>query len=229
MTYRGQEEHLRARNEELEEALEKTQEELQTERARLVAIADQARLVQETREKEDALVLRQRKRQRMKDNVSTVIRAVLVLVVGLAGAIGLFASIKEASQAHRDQRQEEVAAHQAMLADLRQHVPAGVDERDWLWCVDHCVRFSNVDGFYVSEGVVVDTFINYAADPPTGLINIEGPWINSAGHQTMTAAPTPQEMDSVVPFQVGQLVRLSYRSDNRGYYFTYSRIHPPEE
>lgn len=237
MTFRGQEEQLRAKNEQLEEELEQTQEELRAERERVAQIAEAARRAQDTKLQEEASREkwqldrdREARNRKRTENLSSLLGALVFVALLGVGALGVWAFIKEGHQVIQDQRQESIEQHQAALANLRAHTPDGVSAQDWAWCVDHCARYGTHDGVASSEGVVTDTFVDYRGEIPVGLVDLEGPWLNQEGSEHLTIVPSLEEMDSTAPFQPGQIVRVSVHfGDHNTTTYTYQRIHRPEE
>lgn len=205
MGFRDQREHLQHKNEMLERELQ-----------------------EERRKRSEESKEHGKKRQAafwalVRAGLGVVIGTCLIVGTLIAGDFGVkyIVSISERYEL------EAVMAHQQRLADMRSQIPEGVDERTWLWCVDHCARFGEHDGRKYAEGIVTDTFEDYRYSPPATLVTISGPWMNSleATHQSFQV--TSEEVDPPSHFfTVGDVVRVTHITGQHSTSYTFRLIHP---
>jgi hypothetical protein len=195
MSFRNQQDHLQAKNEVLEQQLREAEE--------------RANGLTKKRERE----LKRERRIWWSQKLTGVVwwtKVISVTLVALAiiGVVGFwwhFHSIAEERKA--------IGSHQQSLAVLRSHVPPGVDESEWVRCIDHCARFGvkSAHNGLISEGIVSDTFLDYGDDPsdpfpfasaPTEspsnsvfLISVIGPWLDRFGRNHKSYSVKSEDTD----------------------------------
>jgi hypothetical protein len=207
MSFRNESEHLRHKNKLLEEQLAEAQRKFDEERRDVW----------------------KRRWSSVKATATAAISIALgggLVVLMVAGANYGYRWYQQWDSAQAEAR---VEAHQRMLGDLREHVPDGVNPETWRWCVDHCARYGHHDesGHAFSEGVVIDTFLDYRSDPPAELMTISGPWLDASRHQRMTHFVTEETLDPpATHFETGDVIRVTFHSSKHGTDYVFRHIHP---
>jgi hypothetical protein len=195
MTFRNQQDHLIAKNAVLEEQLREVEE--------------RAALTAENHEQERQKELEARRRARWAsffDHGKTFSLAALLAAVLTGAVYGLYAyGVAQKIDVTRE--------HQRALAELRAHVPSGVNRTGWLWCVDHCARFGakSAHGRLASEGIVFDTFADYGDGvTPVFRVSIGGPWLDREGHIYRSYTVASEDTDPPgTKLRVGDKVRIT--------------------
>jgi hypothetical protein len=195
MTFRNQQDHLLAKNAALEEQLREVEER-------------ESKLARQ-HEKEHRKELEARRRARWAsffDHGKTFSLAALLAAVLTGAVYGLYAY-------GVTQKIEVTQVHQRALAELRAHVPSGVDRSSWLGCVDHCARFGvkSAHGRLASEGIVIDTFTDYGDGvAPAFRVSIGGPWLDRTGHTYRSYTVATEDTDPPgTKLRVGDKVRIT--------------------
>ncbi len=152
----------------------------------------------------------------------------LFITTAVAGAIfGAYRSWLLLDEQKVQEQQARRDAHRHLLQTMRQNIPSDVPERTWLWCVDHCARFGRHGSSHpYSEGVVIDTFLDYRQDPPAQLVTISGPWLDAQAKSRVSHSLEAADVDPPgARFAVGDVVRIT---EIRGKYtdYTFRRLHP---
>jgi len=90
--------------------------------------------------------------------------------------------------------------HQHRLEQLRLETMPGVPQATWLWCIDHCVRYSGDPS--VAQGIVVGLTPDYSPDSDAHharhLISVRGPWLSGGREGALVYSDAPVAVGDVV-------------------------------
>lgn len=194
----------------------------------------QERLLKQERQRaaEERSIRRTERWKSFKSKAKNTLTAsgIMLILVAICGVLawGFSRVTAFVSQAEQDAQVQAVNDHQALLSHLRQHLPEGVEQDTWLWCVDHCARFGVHNEDRYAEGIVTDTFLDYRQDPPKELITVYGPWLDAEQQIRVSYEVQLEELDPPsTHFEVGDLIRISSISaaPAAGRIYTFRRFH----